>query len=351
MAIKYYGYYLKGNKVAIAQRDTTDTSSTEYGMYKSPTEDVLSGVEIEYTSSPIYRQNQPDNSLEYNAYSNGWFNRGGYLAFIGSTNTTGNGVRSWADYPVTSGTEGSVDDATDDYILVTGSNKWNGLHRVQVHASSSTSLTYGGMVVTYTKIGSHSPGITGGDLDINSSNEVFDGGGSTNAYLGDIFQAGDSVFITGAGTDYRNNGLFNISEVTPHVTDTSSKIKIDNKIYLPDLGASTSLDTETEAAVSMQGYANGATGGGVSIYKIHRDICQLHFDIELMQDETFELDLTSYQSKAVIFYLQAKMAEAKGNLEIKEYFMAEFKKQVEKERDGRKRGPYIAQGNSNMRVL
>ena len=31
--------------------------------------------------------------------------------------------------------------------------------------------------------------------------------------------------------------------------------------------------------------------------------------------------------------------------------MAEFKKQVEKERDGRKRGPYIAQGNSNMRVL
>ena len=41
MAIKYYGYYLKGNKLAVAQRDTDDTSSNEYGRYKSPTESVV----------------------------------------------------------------------------------------------------------------------------------------------------------------------------------------------------------------------------------------------------------------------------------------------------------------------
>ena len=51
-----YAYYLKGNKIAIIQREDAlaGSSNDEYGMYKSPTEDITDGLEIQYSYSPIY---------------------------------------------------------------------------------------------------------------------------------------------------------------------------------------------------------------------------------------------------------------------------------------------------------
>ena len=65
--------------------------------------------------------------------------------------------------------------------------------------------------------------------------------------------------------------------------------------------------------------------------------------------ESFELDLTRYQCNAVVYYVKAKMAEDLRDIDGKEYYMREFKKCVEKERSGRKRGPYIMQGSSVMK--
>ena len=76
----------------------------------------------------------------------------------------------------------------------------------------------------------------------------------------------------------------------------------------------------------------------------------IHEGVEVMQDESFDIDLTSYQSKAVVYYLKAKMFEDAGDFDKREYFMRLFKKHVEKERSGRKRGPYVAMGDSNMRI-
>ena len=55
MAAKHYAYYIKGNKLALIQRDkSSSTSDNEYGMYKSPTEAVTDGIEVQfsYTSFP-----------------------------------------------------------------------------------------------------------------------------------------------------------------------------------------------------------------------------------------------------------------------------------------------------------
>ena len=68
-------------------------------------------------------------------------------------------------------------------------------------------------------------------------------------------------------------------------------------------------------------------------------------------DEDDNLDISAYQAKAVVYYLKAKVAEDTGNIEMREYFMRLFKKQLEKERSARKRGPYIAMGNANMRTI
>tara|TARA_R110002020_G_scaffold145043_8_gene318293 strand:- start:755 stop:1234 length:480 start_codon:yes stop_codon:yes gene_type:complete len=72
---------------------------------------------------------------------------------------------------------------------------------------------------------------------------------------------------------------------------------------------------------------------------------------EGIKDESDDIDITSYQAKAIVYYLKAKVAEDSGNIEMREYFMRLFKKQLEKERSGRKRGPYVAMGNSNMRKI
>ena len=57
-AVREYGYYIKGNKLSIVEKDTTfdnDPNSRDYGpgsdrsQWKSPKESVSSGIEIEYS--------------------------------------------------------------------------------------------------------------------------------------------------------------------------------------------------------------------------------------------------------------------------------------------------------------
>ena len=69
-----------------------------------------------------------------------------------------------------------------------------------------------------------------------------------------------------------------------------------------------------------------------------------------MQDESFDVDITNYQAKAVVYYIKAKVAEEQMDLKSREYFMREFKRQLEKNSGARKRGPNIVQGNNIMRM-
>jgi hypothetical protein len=50
---KTYAYYIEGNKIGLAQKETdttsTDLRSEDYGRYKSPQATVADGLEIKYT--------------------------------------------------------------------------------------------------------------------------------------------------------------------------------------------------------------------------------------------------------------------------------------------------------------
>ena len=61
--VRQYGYYIKGNKVAIVEKDTqfdNDVNSKDYGpgsdraQYKSPLATVADGLEIQYVYSPQF---------------------------------------------------------------------------------------------------------------------------------------------------------------------------------------------------------------------------------------------------------------------------------------------------------
>ena len=53
-------------------------------------------------------------------------------------------------------------------------------------------------------------------------------------------------------------------------------------------------------------------------------------DIDVLNDEADELPLSEYLSKAVVYYLKAKMAEDRGDFNLKQAMMREFYRIVEK---------------------
>ena len=57
-----YAYYIKGNKLAIIQREDAiaGSSNNEFGMYQSPTESITDGLEIQYTYTPKYNIDDTD---------------------------------------------------------------------------------------------------------------------------------------------------------------------------------------------------------------------------------------------------------------------------------------------------
>lgn len=56
-------------------------------------------------------------------------------------------------------------------------------------------------------------------------------------------------------------------------------------------------------------------------------------------DEASEIDLPSYLSKALVYYVKAMVAEEQMNIEIKEYMMREFRRMVEKHESSKISGP------------
>ena len=98
---KSYAYYLRGSQIALVQEDLTSD-----GKWKSPVEAITDGLEIEYAYSPRYRINDiEDKSTAITGYDES----SGLLKFTGSGLST---------------------DAAIKYIVISGSEKWNGLHKI-----------------------------------------------------------------------------------------------------------------------------------------------------------------------------------------------------------------------------
>ena len=213
-----FAYYIKGNKIALIQREDALSGSNddEYGMYKSPTESIADGLEIQYSYVPDY--------------------------LIESTDVSTTTVSGW-----------DQDNDGNFRLRASGSTNW----------TSSPNLSS----VTY-------------------------------------------IVLKNAG---RWNGLHKVSSVTNNRIVTTTKVS-----------ASTS-ETLFEETVT------------------------LYYDVTPFTDESFDINLTRYQSNAIVYYVKAKLAEDMMDMEAREYFMREFKRQLEKSTSALKRGPYIVEGFKTMR--
>ena len=220
--VRQYGYYIKGNKVAIVEKDTqfdNDVNSKDYGpgsdrsQWKSPLATVADGLEIQYVYSPEYFiKNVTHTSTAITHYV---VSADGVLKFL-------DGVSTYVDFSLNKL-------AVNSYFVLRNAGKFNGLHQV---ASFETTSSTNDTIVTKTL---------------------------------------HSGFTTSV----------------------------------------TAFEEET----------------------------LLYYSVDALNDEDDTIDLPNYLSKALVYYVKAKVAEDMMNLEAKEYFMKEFRKMVEKYNNTRVAGP------------
>ena len=79
-SVKEYAYYIRGNKIALVQRDNTSVQNGQTvtapdldlprgaGLFKSPVEDVTDGLQIEYTYSIADQINDEGDDIDLEPY-------------------------------------------------------------------------------------------------------------------------------------------------------------------------------------------------------------------------------------------------------------------------------------------
>ena len=210
---KEYGYFIKGQKLALIEKDTAldnDVNSRDYGpdvtnvRFKSPQSTVADGIELEYIYSPKYFI-ETTNDVDTNITQ--YMSTDGKLTIADNTSTYTNYATTYAL-------------AADKYIVLRKAGRFNGLHKVE---------------------------------------SVGDNTGTNNKIILTTKYSGSEA----AWTDF---------EQTP----------------------------------------------------------DLYYAVDVLNDEADELPISGYLSKAVVYYLKAKMAEDRGDFNLKQVMMREFYRIVEK---------------------
>tara|TARA_Y100001973_G_C5203112_1_gene339333 strand:- start:51 stop:1043 length:993 start_codon:yes stop_codon:yes gene_type:complete len=306
---KQYGYYLEGNQLALVEKDVSfdnDIESKNYGpgasrqRWESPKSSIANGIEIKYAYSPTYRVSGDTNISSASTAANvhrfvGWGSDGEYLVFF---------------CPQSISTPMIFSSNTDSYIYVTGSQRWNGLHKVTSDSASGNILT------TTTKYSGFSINLYG-DF---STDEFFqaDAGNSTEEIAKyKSLRNGRKTYtwLKDNANPADDDALYEIT-----FSDTAGRIDFVNKIDINSVGEYTETATSFTTSESDLVTFYDATYEQITIYE----------DTEVMQDESFELDLPSYLQKALVYYVKGKMAEDAGDFKLREYAMREFKKLIEK---------------------
>ena len=73
----------------------------------------------------------------------------------------------------------------------------------------------------------------------------------------------------------------------------------------------------------------------------------LYYNLNVLNDEADLIDLPPYLTKALIYYVKAKLAEDAGNFEVKQYMEREFRRMVEKYENTRISGARMISSGSH----
>ena len=335
---KEYTYQIKGNKLSLLEKDYTTSDGLNYTyndgdglglssgntILKSPVSAVTDGIEIEYAYSPTYT----------------------------ISNTTGiTPVFGWGfryDGRLT------LFDTNEFSALTVGSSvyfngtRWAGIQEIAVEIYSYPNGAT--RSITFTAEANVSEQPPNKATQITRAVDLVALAGDTYAYVigdsasdkNDIEEFKDLILdeeyyihIGGMATD-GNNGIFKVKSSSTHgqIDIISKATKAENQ-YTFGSFAGTAVDGDTNVKISYVNYAPGF---------------QINASVDTLNDESDTISLTPYLSKALVYYVKAKVAEDQMNIEVKEYMMREFRKMVEKHENSKVAGPRrVMPGNNAIR--
>ena len=128
----------------------------------------------------------------------------------------------------------------------------------------------------------------------------------------DVDSSGNLRLLAKSGTDWTSDP--NLSSITYIVLKNAG---IFNGLHKLSSVAATYLVTDTK-------YAGSETDTSFE------EIPEIYYDISILEDESDTIDLPEYLSKALVYYVKAKIAEDGMDLDRKEYHMREFRRILEK---------------------
>ena len=194
--------------------------------------------------------------------------------------------------------------------------------------------------------------------------------GSSNNEFG-MYQSPTESITDGLEIQYTYTPKYNIDETDDKNTAIDTYVSLDGLLKIIDQGddnysqSPESLSDGKYIVLKNAGRWNGLHkvkdagvgyitlytkfSGSASVQASFEQTPELYYNVTALEDEAFELDINRYQANAVVYYLKAKLAEDAGDMEMREFFMREFKRQLEKSTSALKRGPYMVQGFKEMR--
>jgi len=143
-----------------------------------------------------------------------------------------------------------------------------------------------------------------------------------------FIESTDVSTTTASGWDQDNDGNFRLRAADGTDWTSSPNLSAVEYIVLKNAGRFNGLHK-----VSLVQSTRIVTTTKVSASTSNTDFEEtvtLYYDVNALNDESDTIDLPEYLSKALVYYVQGKLAEDQMDIERKEYFMREFRRILEK---------------------
>jgi len=175
------------------------------------------------------------------------------------------------------------------------------------------------------------------EQDINDNNRwkspastVADGLEIEYAYSPRYFiESTDTSTTTVSGWDQDNDGNFRLRASGSTDWTSSPNLSSVTHIVLRNAGRWNGL--HKVSSVTNNRIVTTTKASASTSETLFEETVTLYYDVNVLDDESDTIDLPEYLSRALVYYVKAKIAEDQRDIELKEYFMREFRKMVEKQ--------------------
>jgi len=94
-----------------------------------------------------------------------------------------------------------------------------------------------------------------------------------------------------------------------------------------------------DAAATKDSMVLDTKYSGSSSWSAFEETVTLYYSVNVLNDEGDTIDIASYLTKALVYYVKARIAEDTGQIDSKEYFMKEFRRILDKHESAKIWGP------------